>query len=125
MKADGLRLLVRLERAQRMVTDTSRLHRVFFQELVFAARSHAARTAPGGAAGAPVAPAPDSAMGGDMDKQHGLQTFLSHHFLADPLAEELQVWTDGPRHCGGVHSCCSCIAAGFDQSATLRICVQC
>lgn len=88
VKAEALRLLVRLEGAQRMVTDTARLHRAFFQELVFAARAHSARAA---AASTPVRPAPDSAMGGDMDKQHGLQTFLSFHFLSDPLSEELKV----------------------------------
>lgn len=95
-KADALRLLVRLESTQRMVTDTARLHRAFFQELVLAARTHAARAAqPGGAP--PAALSADSAMGGDVDKQHALQTFLSYHCLADPLMDELKVCRATPR----------------------------
>ena len=84
IQAEVAGLLVRLEALQEMVANVACLHRVFFQRLVWHARTHTA--GPGSEAG-PL-PQNDS---DETDHEHALHTFLEQHFLQDALMLEVQV----------------------------------
>ena len=103
IQAEVAGLLVRLEALQEMVANVACLHRVFFQRLVWHARTH---TTGSGSEAGPL-PQNDS---DETDHEHALHTFLEQHFLQDALMLDVQVRHRAPQlralWCCHAKQCC-------------------